>query len=85
MQTLVKVHRLAGFFLVRVMRSKKPCLVRSCILLEHAVRRGLDAVVHVGVSKQGQNIDGHAWVTIGGVPFFESQETLDAYTVMWKG
>ena len=48
------------------------CLSRALTLQWILRRRGIDADLRVGVRKQGDRIDAHAWVEHAGIPLMES-------------
>ncbi len=65
--------------LARLVRPSLPCLPRA-ILRYRALRTlGEPAVLHVGLAASQGEVIGHAWVSIGGVPFFEEVGPLGAY------
>ena len=51
------------------------CLRQSLVVRAWVRRRGLDAQLRIGVRKQGDKFDAHAWVELDGVPL--AQPRLD--------
>ncbi|MGD9851229.1 MAG: lasso peptide biosynthesis B2 protein [Nitrospirales bacterium] len=57
--------------------EKGNCLPRSLILYVLAPRYGYRVKFHCGVRKTETGLDGHAWLTVKGKPFWEpSRETV---------
>lgn len=80
-----KMHKAIGYLLVRMVNYPRPCLIRSCVLYEEALKNGLDVQMFIGVKKEGRNLKGHSWITINSQPYKESREMFDDYTVMANG
>ncbi len=68
----------------RLVKDERPCLVRSLILFEVCMARGIDAHLVIGAGLSQDNLEGHAWIEVGGVPFMENEETLSCYTEMLR-
>jgi hypothetical protein len=81
---LGKMRRAANFFLLRIAKSRRPCLIRSCILLEQALGNKLNAELIIGVKYQNEGLTGHSWITIDNQPFQEALTELMDYTIMMK-
>jgi hypothetical protein len=60
------------------------CLRRSLLRYHFLQRAGLPVVIHFGARRQGQDIAGHAWLTLNGQPYHEKAEHVWAHTVMWS-
>ena len=58
--------RFADLVLVRFLKSKTPCLLRSLALFHLFRRRGLDARIVFGVQKHSSPLKGHSWIVING-------------------
>lgn len=82
---LAKTYRAATSMLVKVLRSSKPCLARSFVVYEQAMKRGVDAQLFIGVKSEEDALAGHGWVEIGGAPFMECAQDTQNYTVMISG
>jgi hypothetical protein len=80
-----KMHRAIGFLLVRVANYPRPCLIRSCVLFEEALKNGLEVQMFIGAKKEGRDLKGHSWITINNQPYRENREMLDNYTVIASG
>ncbi len=82
---LDKIWRGCGFFLLKFIRTERPCLRRSLILYRYCCRHGIDARVIIGVRKQGQVLKGHSWILINGSPYREPENELLQYTPIMEG
>lgn len=60
------------------------CLRRSLLRYHFLQRAGLPVVIHFGARRQGQDIAGHAWLTLHGQPYHEKAEHVLAHTLMWS-
>ena len=60
----------ANFLLIKCLRLKKPCLLRSLVLFQLLRKRGLDSQIHFGVKRE-DFLDGHSWVSFNGKPLLE--------------
>lgn len=60
------------------------CLRRSLLRYHFLRRAGLPLVVHFGARRLGEEIGGHAWLTLDGRPYHERPEHYQSYTVMWS-
>lgn len=79
---LYKAHLICNKIQRRIMRDKRPCLVRALILYEICCRQGMKAELVVGAAKVNQKLEGHAWLEIDGVPYYESTNTSDYVEMM---
>ena len=57
------------------------CLVRSLALWASLRRRGVDAVLRVGIRKRGNAIEGHAWLEFDGTPLNETRKVASTYVL----
>lgn len=48
-----------------------PCLLRSLTLYYFATRCSLGVKIHCGVRRAGSALEGHAWLSLDGKPFYE--------------
>ena len=60
------------------------CLRRSLLRYHFLRRAGLPLVIHFGARRQGQDVAGHAWLTLDGQPYHEKAEHVLAHTLMWS-
>jgi hypothetical protein len=60
------------------------CLRRSLLRYYFLRRAGLPLVIHFGARRLGDDIAGHAWLTLDGQPYHESPEHTQAHTLMWS-
>lgn len=72
---------LASLFGKLIFRTR--CFKRSLVLFRLLRSHGHDARAHVGFSKEGSTLTGHAWVTINGErisePFVQTNETFTPF------
>jgi len=61
-----------------------PCLPRSFILYYFATRCGFPARVHCGVRRLGEVLQGHAWLSLQGTPFLETDTLHGNYAVTFS-
>lgn len=80
-----KIYRGVTFWMTRVVRSTRPCLRRSLVLYHWCALQGVNARVVVGVKKDGSDLKGHGWLSLGGQPYHEEAELLEQYTVFIEG
>jgi hypothetical protein len=72
-------ERFAVRLAVRLTRfSGRNCLERSLIVYRYLSRDGADPVLVLGIDGARRG-DGHAWVTVDGVPVTDSAATLARY------
>lgn len=79
---LGKMYKLISFLLVKTLHSERPCLIRSLILYEEAMKLGMPANIYIGVKKEDDRLTGHSWITIGGHILMEDPNEIEKYTVM---
>jgi hypothetical protein len=56
------------------------CLGRSLALCWLLRWRGVDAALHIGVRKNDQSLDAHAWVQVGELVINDSEDITERYT-----
>ncbi len=59
------------------------CLRRSLLRYHFLRRAGLPLTIHFGVRRLGDDVAGHAWLTLGGQPYHEKPEHYRDFTVMF--
>ncbi|HSN74958.1 MAG TPA: lasso peptide biosynthesis B2 protein [Anaerolineae bacterium] len=60
------------------------CLRRSLLRYYFLRRAGLPLVIHFGARRLGDEIGGHAWLTLEGQPYHESPDHTRVHTLMWS-
>lgn len=60
------------------------CLRRSLLRYFFLRRAGLPVVVHFGARRLNQDVSGHAWLTLAGLPYHERPEHFQHFTVMFS-
>lgn len=63
---------------------KGNCFPRSLALYWFARRLGYPVLFRCGVKKGMRSLDGHAWLTVGGQPFYELGRHWQDYTVTFS-
>jgi hypothetical protein len=54
------------FLIVRCLKVKNPCLLRSLVLFHLLRRRGLDSQIHFGIKRETHPLEGHSWLSLNG-------------------
>lgn len=57
------------------------CLIRSLVLQAILQRQGIPTDLRIGIRKQGELPEGHAWLEYQRSPINESPEQVATYTV----
>jgi hypothetical protein len=60
------------------------CLRRSLLRYYFLRRAGLPLVIHFGARRLGDDVRGHAWLTLDGQPYYEKPEHTQVHTLMWS-
>lgn len=60
------------------------CLRRSLLRYYFLRRAGLPVVIHFGARRLGDDIAGHAWLTLHGQPYYEKPENTQIHALMWS-
>jgi hypothetical protein len=83
--TLPKAARYTDALLARIpFPTRGNCLPRSLVLFHLARRWGLPARLHCGVRRDGQQLQGHAWLSLHGEPFLEASNPEESYVVTFS-
>lgn len=86
MMKLDKLWRACNFWMMRILRSPRPCLRRGLVMYRWCRKNGLDSQLAVGVGKDGDVLKGHAWLYVNGQVYREDPALLAReYTVMLEG
>jgi hypothetical protein len=83
-RSLDQVRRYSHAIVTSLLRSRRPCLLRSLVLYRYCYKQGVPIAIHFGVKSGSDGLDGHSWITLDGALFFESSETLRPYTVVYS-
>ncbi len=75
-----QIWNYAHFILVRCLKVKNPCLLRSLILFRYLRRRGLEAHIHFGIKRNVSPLEGHSWLSLNGKYFLEEEDPQSTYT-----
>jgi hypothetical protein len=76
----VRVCRLPMF---RMRPFPRACMRQSLVLFRALTTMGYPATIHFGVRKDGQNVEGHSWVTLYGRPLAESG-SVEAFAALYS-
>ena len=57
------------------------CLVRSFVLWALLCKRGVKTDLRIGFRKNGENIEGHAWIEYKGIPLNEDPGVTATYSI----
>lgn len=66
-------------FLLHRMSRHGDCLERSLVAYRFLLRAGARPTLHLGFDRHPPRRDGHAWVTVDGLPLLESSESLERF------
>ncbi|HIE50887.1 MAG TPA: lasso peptide biosynthesis B2 protein [Armatimonadetes bacterium] len=70
---------------LRLPLYRRTCLRRCLVLLRLLRQRGLPVVLHFGVRRVGQQLEGHSWLTLRGELFLEpGEDPRPHYTVTYR-
>ena len=69
--TIQVVDRVCRLPIFRLPMFPESCLRRSLALYYFLGRSGHPIEIHIGVRKDGRDLNGHSWVTLGGRPLRE--------------
>ncbi|GKS57773.1 hypothetical protein YTPLAS18_13000 [Nitrospira sp.] len=64
--------------------AKGNCFPRSLTLYRFARRLGFPVRFHCGIQKNGQTLDGHAWLSLEGAAFLEPTRHWEGFTVTYS-
>lgn len=83
-RSLDRVRRYSHAIITHLLRSRRPCLLRSLVLYRYGCNHGIPVSIHFGVRSGIEGLSGHSWITLDDVPLFESTEALKSYTVVYS-
>jgi len=85
-ETIEKARRLQrylNFLLTEVVRTTRPCLLRTLALLAYCRQRGVPVRFHIGVRPDGGSMVSHSWLSLGGNLFLEKPTALLGLEVVY--
>jgi Transglutaminase-like superfamily len=59
------------------------CVRQSLTLYYVLARLGEPVILHIGVSKKGETLRGHSWVTMGGIPVAERRSPEETFQTIY--
>lgn len=74
----------ANFFLLRCLRVRNPCLLRSLTLFRLFRKAGFDVQIYFGVKKNGSLLEGHSWLLLNGDLLLEQRDPQITYTEIYS-
>jgi hypothetical protein len=63
---------------------KGACLKRSLILYRFLRKEGLQVVINIGVAKEDGDLIGHSWLTLDGIPYYETREHAERFNTVLR-
>lgn len=81
-QALAYTVRCTDTLLRFVFPWRGKCLPRTLTLYYFATRNGCPVQAHCGIQRQGDKLQGHAWLSLHGRPFFESGDPVQHYAII---
>lgn len=82
--SLDRIWRYSHVMVTSLLRSRRPCLLRSLVVYRYCWKHGVPIVIHFGVKSGNNGLDGHSWLTLDSVPLFESSEMLKPFTIAYS-
>ena len=74
----------ANFFLLRCLRVRNPCLLRSLTLFRLFRKAGFDVQIYFGVKKNASLLEGHSWLLLNGDLLLEQGDPQITYTEIYS-
>lgn len=71
-----------GIYRARPSQARDNCLERSLLAYRFLSRGSADPRLVIGVRKPEDEMLGHAWVVVDGVPLYDSPSAISEYTVL---
>ena len=75
--------RFADFIVLKLFRSRNPCLLRSLLLFRRMRSAGMDVRIAFGVGDLDADLKGHAWLTLDGKHFLEREDPSRRYQAVY--
>ncbi|CBE67963.1 MAG: lasso peptide biosynthesis B2 protein [Candidatus Methylomirabilis oxygeniifera] len=79
-----RVRRYSHVIITGLLRSRRPCLLRSLVLYRYCWKCGVPVSIHFGVRSGMGGLEGHSWVTCDGIPLGESDAGVRPYIVVYS-
>ncbi|MDX1546495.1 MAG: lasso peptide biosynthesis B2 protein, partial [Rhodothermales bacterium] len=70
--------------LLRVSFRDRYCMKQSVLLFHFLKKWGHPVRLHFGVAKHAEELTGHAWIELGGIPFAEQSDPREAFQVTYS-
>lgn len=83
-RSLDRVRRYSHMIITSLLRSRRPCLLRSLVVYRYGCKHGIPVSIHFGVRPGMDGLEGHSWVTLDGTPLGESEEGLRLYVAVYS-
>lgn len=74
----------ASFIIIRCLRFKKPCLIRSLVLFYLFRKKALGVKIHFGIKQNVSPFEGHSWLSLNGTYFLEHTDPLLLHTDIYS-
>lgn len=78
------VWRYSHAIMTTLLRSKRPCLLRSLVAYRYGCKHGIPVSIHFGVKPGIKGLEGHSWVTLQGRLLCESEDGVRSYTAVYS-
>lgn len=82
--SLGRVWRYSHVIVTTLLRSRRPCLLRSLVVYRYGRLHGIPVSIHFGVKSGMDGVEGHSWVTLHGSPLCESIEGVRLYVAVYS-
>ena len=77
-----RIARIAFFFSLLFPRlRRRRCFFSSLLIMKWAYSRGLAPKLNIGLRNKTGEMEGHAWLSMGGSPFCERTTLPDNYKI----
>ena len=68
------ITKFSNFVIHNILRSSKPCMLRSLVLFRYLRLRGMDIKIAFGVKQDKEGLKGHAWLIHKDDGFLEEHD-----------
>jgi len=82
--SLDRIWRYSHVIVTSLLRSRRPCLLRSLVVYRYGCKHGIPVLIHFGVRSGSDGLEGHSWVTLHGAPLYESEDGLRSYVSVYS-